>query len=175
MNFEADITYFDQYGKEQAGRISRDDPAWKFKNGLAVNETLGFQIRYQLSPERLTVFTDACYESGKCRLKTITPMPELISGVEGEQKMLVIPYGSGALIRTQGKAQKETLIGGFFPHGAVGLMSFYAVTDNKNSFLVIVDDGRYDMQFRLRTAWEIEKNTPSPEHSFCGIIPPMIC
>ena len=155
--FNADITYFDQSGKEHSCRISKDDPAWKFQNGLAVNETLGFQIRYLLLPDRLTIFTSSCFESGKCRLKTITPMPELISGGEGEQKKLVIPYGSGALIRTQGKSCKETLIGGFFPYGAVGLMSCYAVTDEKNSSLVIVDDGRYDMQFRLRTAWGDEK------------------
>ncbi len=155
MQFSAEITYFDHFGKEQRSEVTEEN-GWKFSEGLVQNSFLGLEIPFRFLQDSLHVFPGELYESGKTRLKELILLPHEFGGTEGDGSSLIVPYGSGALVHHKGHPEREQSIGGFFPWGSVGLMSAFGVTDGKRTRALIVDGGRCDMTYRLRTNWGAE-------------------
>ncbi len=150
MDCLGQITYFDNYGKEQCEMICGEN-GWVIAAGTARSHRLGMEIPFRERDGRLCIPLGELYENGRCRLKSIIPLPSYLSGVEGDGGELILPYGSGAVVRHAGHEAKEQLIGLFFPWGAVGLMSLFAMRRNGRVRTIIVDGGRCDAQMRLRT------------------------
>ena len=156
MVFSGEISWVDQYGKECSSPIDAGH-GWNIGERLIRSEQLGIEFRYRISGNTLTVPLAELRESGKTRVRELILWPELISGCEGEKKSLILPQGSGALVHLRNHPEKEERIGCFFPWGAAGLMTVFAITDGARSRALIVDGGRFDMLLRLRTCWRAEK------------------
>lgn len=153
MVFAGEISWFDQYGKVCCSTIDAGH-GWEIKERQLSCRELGIQLSYRISSDgTLSLPLDELYESGKTRVRELVLWPELISGYEGEEKSLILPQGSGALVHLRNHPEKEERIGCFFPWGAAGLMTLCGVTDGARSRVLIVDGGRFDMLLRLRTCW----------------------
>ena len=150
MDTVCEIVYFDNYGKEQRELISVEN-GWSIDSCTAKNQKLGIEIPFRERNGMLSIPLGELYENGRCRVKSIIPLPEYLAGVENDGGELILPFGSGAVVRHAGHEAKECLIGLFFPWGAVGLMSLFAMRRNGKVRTIIVDGGRCEAQMRLRT------------------------
>ena len=150
MRFSGEISWLDQYGKECSSTIDSGH-GWEIDAGRVGSKELGIEFHYRIRGNTLSVPLAELRESGKTRVRELVLWPELIAGYEGEEKSLILPQGSGALVHLRNHPEKELRVGCFFPWGAAGLMTLFAITDGHRSRAVIVDGGRFDMQLRLRT------------------------
>lgn len=152
MLFAGEISWLDQYGKEGSSPIDSGH-GWEIDAGRISSKELGIEFHYSIRENTLSVPLAQLRESGKNRVRELVLWPELIAGYEGENKSLILPQGSGALVHLRNHPEKEERIGCFFPWGAAGLMTLCGVTDGVRSRALIVDGGRFDMLLRLRTCW----------------------
>ena len=119
MVFAGEISWFDQYGKVCCSTIDAGH-GWEIKERQLSCRELGIQLSYRISSDgTLSLPLDELYESGKTRVRELVLWPELISGYEGEEKSLILPQGSGALVHLRNHPEKEERIGCFFPWGNI--------------------------------------------------------
>ena len=165
----AEIAYWDEKGVKQTTNVSEEagwtisfkgSDTYNFWNLSHAGTGLKFTATAVVSNEELifSISRDSIKEHKSCLFQSITPLPFLIAGKEGDGSQLVIPYEEGALCHCHGKAESEYEMSLYNKLPSYGNMSVYGIdTGGGSAVAAIINDGRFDCSLRIRTNWGKDK------------------
>ena len=147
MNFE--LTYFTQDGG-LADSVSSD---WQHKGNTWAHKKLGFRFDCIEREDGIEIPAGSIHEEKGNRIHAIIPDPGRISLPEGGGSLL-LPLDLGVLCHCQNKPSAEVRLPLFNVCGSAGSMSMLAALHkNGRVRMVVAEDGRFDANIRLRTAF----------------------
>ena len=147
MNFE--LTYFTQDGG-LADSVSSD---WQHKGNTWAHKKLGFRFDCIEREDGIEIPAGSIHEEKGNRIHAIIPDPGRISLSEGGGSLL-LPLDLGVLCHCRNKPSAEVRLPLFNVCGSVGSMSMLAALHkNGRVRMVVAEDGRFDANIRLRTAF----------------------
>lgn len=158
----AEISWFTQDGKIESSLLTTAC-GWIKKGNEFSNNKLGLSLELIVTKEaketRVEVPREKLCECGENRFHSLVIMPGMLGGNEGEKRSLLIPCDTGILCHTKGKETAEYSIPGFFWRDwqkyMVNMMVIGVIGDNQ-SIAAIIDEAKFNVEFRLRTNYGSE-------------------
>ncbi|MDR3708610.1 MAG: DUF5696 domain-containing protein [Capsulimonadaceae bacterium] len=159
-----EITYFDTAGNVQPSVVARES-GWTVEDGSAWNDALKLGFAWEQASTRegvmIRIPRQSLREEGGCTFKEILPCAGRLSGSEGDGGALVLPFDSGRLCTTSGKAEAEKVFPIFLEpiRNSWANMSIAGQFAGGQAQCAIIEGGKFDASLRVRTNW-------GPEHQY---------
>lgn len=156
-----EITYFDAELNTVKSMLIPEN-GWHLTDDSAWNEKLklGFSwiISHTNSILEFRIPRDSIREEGENRFKSIIPNQGRVGGVEGDGSSLVLPFEHGILCNCANKPQGEITFPIYATWPSQCNMTLYGVSGKEHSTAAIIEDGKYNAEFRIRTCWGQDKS-----------------
>lgn len=150
-----ELTYFDENGTIRS--TDSGTPAWKHSGNTFRNEELGFSFDLENTETELFLASASVKETKSDRIRSLIFEPGMLSPAS-EGGELILPFGNGVRCRCSGKPEAEALLPLFNRLGGSGNLSLLAsVARDGSARMLIAEEGRFDADIRLRTAFGPEK------------------
>ena len=157
-----EVSWFDKNGELHSSILCASN-GWLFKNGKYYSETLKLSLKVEIHKSstkiHVSVPQSELIEWGDNRFESIVLLPGFISGTEDDGSSIVVPYDNGFLCHSREKECAEYIIPGFFCDEFQPYMVNMMLTGIiKRDCVVgaIIDKGKFDVEFRLRTNYGAE-------------------
>ena len=149
-----DVIYFGSDGKTPITSEVTPENGWILTGNSAEHPALGLAISRIVTEKdgmtEIRIPRDSLRETGGIRFKAILPDVGTISGREGDGSALIFPQEHGYLCRCENKASREFFFPIFNRSQAQCTMALCGVVRKRETILQILEDGRFDAEFRIR-------------------------
>ncbi len=154
-----EIVYFDTNSQEIHSNVTKEN-GWSIDADAAWNEKLKLGFSWQCNDfdgmREVRIPRSSLREEGKCKFKCIIPDTGKVTGKEGDGSSLLIPFDSAYLSYCAGKESREFYLP-IYKEGTISSqccnMSLFGLVSSDSSFAVIVEDGCFDTDLRVRMNW----------------------
>ena len=160
MDFQFEIEYFNNIG--DVCNTTTRDVGWTCYDGNFCNVELGLKFscisRVGKLGEWLKMPAAEIQETKSNLFKKIIVLLPDMEREENDESTIMLPIDSGMLCHNSGKSEAEYMLAvfnepqeGWTPWW--GNMPIWGLYDRNGGMLAIVEDGKFDMNLRLRTCW----------------------
>lgn len=155
-----DVIYFGSDGKTPITSEVTPENGWILSGNSAEHPALGLAFSRIVTEKdgmtEIRIPRDSLRETGGIRFKAILPDVGTISGREGDGSALIFPQEHGYLCRCENKASREFFFPIFNRSQAQCTMALCGVVRKRETILQILEDGRFDAEFRIRFNFGLE-------------------
>lgn len=158
-----EVVYIGMYGDQRGTSEVSAENGWTITGNTAWNQKLQLGFSWEESAfdgmEEFRIPTKSIKETGSYRIKSIIPNQGKIIGYENDGSSLVVPFEHGILSHCQGKTETQFDFPIYAAWPSMCTMTLYGIINGKQSTAAIIEDGKWDAEFRFRMNW-------GPEHVY---------
>ncbi|MBN2643089.1 MAG: hypothetical protein JXR78_15660 [Victivallales bacterium] len=155
-----EIEFWDGDGCIRSSVVNNDN-GWRINGSRAWHDDFKLGFSWEISKTHdmteLRIPRSSISEEGICKFRAILPDASRASGKEGDGSSLVLPFEQGMLCECTGKPEAEMSLPLFSSWPSHGNMSLYGICGNGRALVMIMEDGRFDADFRIRTCFGSDK------------------